>query len=74
VGQIRPGETFAASAYSGGWLAYNGGFISRSVVRAAARDGCETVEQTAYTRKYGRETERYRACRKSGGGWELSKI
>ena len=74
VGQIRPGEAFAASSYSAGWLAYNGGFISRSVVRAASRDGCETIEQTAYTKRYGRETERYRACRGSGGGWELTKI
>ena len=32
------------------------------------------LEQTVYTKKYGRETERYRACRKPGGAWDVNKI
>jgi surface antigen len=74
VGQLTAGEMFDASSYSSAWLQVNGGFVSKSVVRAASRDGCETIEQTAYTKKYGRETERYRACRKPGGAWQLTKI
>jgi surface antigen len=76
VGQFAAGETFDATPYNSRWLALSGGgYVSRSVVRAApAADGCQTVEQTAYTKKYGRETERYRACRKPGGAWDISKI
>lgn len=75
VGRVAGGETFDASSYNSGWLAVSGGYVARSVVRPAPRaDGCETLEQTAYTKKYGRETERYRACRKPSGEWHVKKI
>ncbi|CAN1560020.1 Glycine zipper domain containing protein [Caulobacteraceae bacterium] len=74
VGQFTAGEMFDAASYSSTWLQVNGGYVSKSVVRAASRDGCETIEQTAYTKKYGRETEQYRACRKPGGAWQLTKL
>ena len=32
------------------------------------------IEQTIYTKKYGTERERYRACRKPSGSWDLTKI
>ncbi len=76
LGQFAGGETFDASPYNSKWLSVSGGgYVSRSVVRSApAADGCQTLEQVAYTKKYGRETERYRACRKPGGAWDLTKI
>jgi surface antigen len=74
VGQFTAGEMFDAASYSAAWLRVDGGYVSKSVVRAASRDGCETIEQTAYTKKYGRETEQYRACRKPGGTWQLTRI
>lgn len=75
IGQLAAGETFGGVIYNSGWLKVQSGYVSRSVVRAAPRqDGCETLEQTAYTKKYGRETERYRACRKPGGAWDVRKI
>ena len=75
VGRMGAGETFGGVSYNAGWLKVDGGYISKSVVRAAPRqDGCETVEQTVYTKKYGNETEHYRACRKPGGAWDVNKI
>lgn len=75
VGQIAAGESFGGLSYSTGWLKVDGGYVSRSVVRAAPRqDGCETVEQTVHTKKYGRQTEHYRACRKPGGAWDVNRI
>lgn len=75
VGRLSAGETFGGTSYSAGWLAVDGGYVSKSVVRPAPReDGCETVEQTVHTKRYGREVERYRACREPGGAWDISKI
>lgn len=75
VGQLGAGESFNATSYNSGWLKVAGGYVSKSVVRSApAQDGCQTVEQTVYTKKYGRETEHYRACRKPGGAWDIRKI
>ncbi|MDP1738470.1 MAG: glycine zipper domain-containing protein [Caulobacter sp.] len=75
VGRMAGGETFDGTSYNSGWLRVDGGYVSKSVVRRApGRDGCETLEQTAYTKKYGRETERYRACRKPGGAWDVRRI
>jgi len=75
VGQLGAGESFGGMSYNTGWLKVDGGYVSKSVVRPAPRqDGCETVEQTVYTKKYGRETEHYRACRKPGGAWDVNRI
>ncbi|MDP1630766.1 MAG: SH3 domain-containing protein [Caulobacter sp.] len=82
VGQLAGGQNFEVLAKVQGqpWLlvgrdGYGVGYVSESVVSPVVRnDGCQTVEQTLYTKKYGRETERYRACRQSGGGWDLTKI
>lgn len=75
VGRLAGGETFGGTSYNSGWLRVDGGYVAKSVVRPAPRqDGCETLEQTAYTKKYGRETERYRACRKPGGAWDVRRI
>jgi len=75
VGQLAGGESFGGAIYNSGWLKVSGGYVSRSVVRAAPReDGCQLLEQTVYTKKYGRETERYRACRKPNGDWKVRKI
>lgn len=75
VGRLAGGETFGGTSYNSGWLRVDGGYVAKSVVRPAPRqDGCEILEQTAYTKKYGRETERYRACRKPGGAWDVRKI
>lgn len=76
IARLSAGETFDATPYNSSWLSLgDGGYVARSVVRAEpGEDGCRTVEQTAYTKRYGRETERYRACRKPGGAWDLSKI
>jgi len=75
IGRFSGGESFGGSIYNSGWLKVDGGYVARSVVRAAPRqDGCQMLEQTAYTKKYGRQTERYRACRKPGGAWDVRKV
>ena len=75
IGRFSGGESFGGSSYNSGWLKVDGGYVARSVVRAAPRqDGCQMLEQTAYTKKYGRQTERYRACRKPGGAWDVRKV
>ncbi len=75
IGQFIGGESFGGSVYNSSWLKVDGGYVSRSVVRPAPRqDGCQMLEQTAYTKKYGRQTERYRACRKPGGAWDVNRI
>lgn len=75
VGRLSAGEVFEGQAYTAGWLSVPGGFVARSVVQPApGGDGCRTVEQTLHTRRYGDERERYRACRKPGGAWDIRKI
>lgn len=76
VGRLGAGESFNGTSYNSGWLRVDGGYVSKSVVRQAqgGGDGCQTVEQTVYTKRYGRETEHYRACRKPGGAWDIHKI
>ncbi|MFZ5670292.1 MAG: glycine zipper 2TM domain-containing protein [Pseudomonadota bacterium] len=76
VGRLMAGEVFEGAEHNAGWLAVEGGYVARSVVQpaAGAGDGCRTLEQTLHTRRYGDERERYRACRKPGGAWEIHKI
>lgn len=75
IGQFAGGESFGGSIYNSSWLKVDGGYVARSVTRPAPRrDGCQTLEQTAYTKKYGRQVERYRACRKPGGAWDVNRI
>ncbi len=74
VGRFDAGEVFNGRSYNGGWVKVAGGYVSKSVVRpTASQDGCQMLEQTVYTKQYGRETERYRACRKPGGAWDVRK-
>lgn len=76
VGRYAAGESFGGTSYNTGWLKVNGGYVSKSVVRpaAASGDGCRTVEQTVFTKRYGRETEQYRACRAPSGAWDVNRI
>lgn len=82
VGQLPAGQNFQALAKVPGqnWLlvgenGYAMGYVAQSVAQpVGSEDGCRLVEQTLNTKRYGRESERYRACRKPGGAWELTRI
>ncbi len=83
VGKLAGGQDFQVLAKVQGqpWLlvgqnGYATGYVAQSVVRPRGGDtgDCRRIEQTIYTRKYGTERERYRACRKPSGSWELTKI
>jgi surface antigen len=83
VGKLAGGQDFQVLAKVKGqpWLlvgqnGYATGYVAQSVVRPRGGDtgDCRRIEQTIYTKKYGTERERYRACRKPSGSWDLTKI
>ncbi|HRD47712.1 MAG TPA: SH3 domain-containing protein, partial [Caulobacter sp.] len=83
VGKLPGGQDFMVLAKVPGqpWLlvgqnGYATGYVAQSVVRPRGGDtgDCRRIEQTIHTRKYGVERERYRACRKPGGAWDLTRI
>lgn len=83
VGKLAGGQEFQVLAKVRGqpWLlvgqnGYATGYVAQSVVRPRGGDNgdCRRIEQTIYTKKYGTERERYRACRKPSGSWDLTKI
>ncbi|ATQ44524.1 SH3 domain-containing protein [Caulobacter mirabilis] len=83
VGQLPGGQDFQVLAKVRGqpWLlvgqnGYATGYVSESVVRPRGGDtgDCRRITQTIYTKKYGSESERYRACRQSNGHWDLTRI
>jgi surface antigen len=83
VGKLAGGQDFQVLAKVAGanWLlvgqnGYATGYVSASVVRPRGGDSgdCRRITQTIYTKKYGSESERFRACRKPSGSWDLTKI
>ncbi len=83
VGKLAGGQDFQVLAKVQGqpWLlvgqnGYATGYVSQSVVQPRGGDSgdCRRIEQTVYTKKYGTERERYRACREAGGSWQLTRI
>lgn len=83
VGKLAGGQDFQVLAKVRGqpWLlvgqnGYATGYVAESVVRPRGGDSgdCRRITQTVYTKKYGSESERYRACRKPSGSWDLTKI
>ena len=83
VGKLAGGQDFQVLAKVRGqpWLlvgqnGYATGYVAQSVVRPRGGDSgdCRRIEQTIHTQKYGTERERYRACRKPSGSWDLTRI
>lgn len=83
VGKLAGGQEFEVLAKVAGqpWLlvgqnGYATGYVSQSVVRPRGGDSgdCRRIEQTIHTKKYGAERERFRACRKPSGSWDLTRI
>lgn len=83
VGKLAGGQDFQvlAKVANQPWLlvgqnGYATGYVAESVVKPRGGDNsdCRRITQTIYTKKYGSESERYRACRKPSGHWDLTKI
>jgi surface antigen len=83
VGKLAAGQDFQVLAKVKGqpWLlvgqnGYATGYVAQSVVRPRSGDtgDCRRIVQTIHTTKYGTERERYRACRKPSGSWDLTRI
>lgn len=83
VGKLPGGQDFLVLAKVRGqpWLlvgenGYATGYVAQSVVRPRGGDSndCRRITQTISTKRYGTESERFRACRKPSGHWELTRI
>lgn len=83
VGKLAGGQDFLvlAKVANSNWLlvgqdGYATGYVSASVVRPRGGDdnNCRRITQTIHTKRYGAESERFRACRNQSGRWDLTKI